>query len=762
MKPEQQISIDEARKFLTLLAPDEKFTFQTFEDNQDRKEPGLNSVRHGTLDQNFDHLVQYSEKGAGVFVVINKTDLRGRTKNNVEKVRSCFCDLDGVPIEPVLIHQLEPSILVESSEGRWHTYYIARDVPLGAFTELQHAIADAFDGDRACCDLPRVMRLPGFLHQKVKNGIRSEPFMTRIEQSHKDLVYTYEHLKKAFPPKETSTAARANSNSSGDDRTDQTALRDALSYIDPEPREDWIKVAHALKSGGPNFLPAFLEWSRGDLTSRAPRNYINDTDVIETWNSLEPNRIGIGAVFNLAKEKGYAPIGLGNALRLGSQVEVASLLCDQIKKETEAELVFSEGMFWAYRSTHWDNISESALRKRVHKLDGTIYGNRKTLRISKGFIDGIIKEMSAIADQPGFFETRDDGVNLRNGFVRIGEKGNVCLEPHSPNHRQRFLISQEWIPNLCEVPPGYFQRLLSGSFGDEDDASHQLMLEILGASICGINTKLGSPKAFVLHGPSAGNGKSTFQSLIRELLPTSVVSCIAPADLGEPQFLATLAGCQVNLTDDISSSKAIATDRFKATVTGDPVQAKAIYREPFSFIPTALHIFSANHLPSFSGGVDNGIIRRIVVVPFNRSIPDDEQISGFAKLIIEHEGDLLVSLAVQAAANVVSQGHYSLTVGSQKATDQWFKDVDPVTEWFEDGGLERHVKTAGILVRELYTRFRDDSSNLGITHIPGQSRFKQRLREKIASDPQWDIARRNKGEMLFPRSLVTKVTKFPK
>ena len=147
-----------------------------------------------------------------------------------------------------------------------------------------------------------------------------------------------------------------------------------------------------------------------------------------------------------------------------------------------------------------------------------------------------------------------------------------------------------------------------------------------------------------------------------------------------------------------------------------------------------------------------------LIAPFQMS----ERISGFAERIIEHEGDLLVSLAVQAAANVVSQGHYSLTVGSQKATDQWFKDVDPVTEWFEDGGLERHVKTAGILVRELYTRFRDDSSNLGITHIPGQSRFKQRLREKIASDPQWDIARRNKGEMLFPRSLVTKVTKFPK
>ena len=762
MKTEQKISFAEAKTFIDMIAPDGLVTFQTFDDNRDRKDPGLTSVRHGTLEQHFEHLVRYSEKGAGVFVVINKTDLRGRTEKNVEKVRACFCDLDGVPLQPVLNHELEPSILVESSKERWHTYYIARDVSLEAFTELQHAIADEFDGDHACCDLPRVMRLAGFLHQKVKNGIRSEPFMTRIEQYHVGLTYTYDQLKEAFPVKQIPAAANTSGNRTHNDGTDERALRDALPYIDPEPREDWIKVGHALKREGANFLSDFLEWSRGDLTGRVPRNYINDADVIETWNSLEPNRIGVGAVFNMAKDRGYVPSSRRNALRLGSQVEVANMLCDEIKAENEAELVFSEGLFWAYNSTHWEKMPESALRKRVHKLDGAAYGNKKTLRVSKGFIDGILKEMAAIADKPGFFEARDEGVNLLNGFVRIEKSGKVYLEPHSPNHRQRFLISQKWVPNLSEVPSGNFQKLLNGSFGEHDSDSHQLMLEVLGAAICGINIKLGNPKAFVLHGPSAGNGKSTFQSLIRGLLPDSVVACIAPADLGEPQFLATLAGCQVNLTDEISSSKAIATDRFKATVTGDPVQAKAIYREPFSFTPTALHIFSANHLPSFSGGVDNGIIRRIVVIPFNRSIPESERISGFAKLIIEHEGDLLVSLAVRAAAYVVSRGHYSLTVGSQKATEQWFKDVDPVTEWFEDGGLERHAKSAGILVRELYTRFRDDSSDLGITHIPGQSRFKQRLREKVASDPQWDITRRSKGEMLFPRSLVSRVTNFPK
>ena len=81
MKPEQQISIDEARKFLTLLAPDEKFTFQTFDDHQDRKDPGLLSVRHGTLDQNFDHLVQYSEKGAGGLCQASLNTINARLVN---------------------------------------------------------------------------------------------------------------------------------------------------------------------------------------------------------------------------------------------------------------------------------------------------------------------------------------------------------------------------------------------------------------------------------------------------------------------------------------------------------------------------------------------------------------------------------------------------------------------------------------------------------------------------------------------------------
>jgi putative DNA primase/helicase len=751
----------EAQRFLDMLDPGGMFVFQIIDDNKDRKRGHLSKFIHGALDTHFDTLVHYNEQGAGIFVVINQTDCKGRKASNILKVRACFVDLDGAPLEPVLNHQLEPTIVVESSKGRWHAYFPCSDMPLEAFTPMQHAIADAFDGDHACCDLPRVMRLPGFFHQKVQRGIWSEPFMTRIESAHNGLSYTYAELQEAFPTPEKPAVEQTDSDHGFDRKTDLDALREALTYIDPEPREDWVKCGHALKSTDPNLLALYLEWSRGDITGRKPHNYVSDADVIAAWNSFTPDRIGIGAVFAMAKANGYVPTRRNTGLRLGTQIEVATLLCNEIGGETSAPLVHSEGTFWGYGSTHWKEIPESALRKKVHKLDGTPYGDKKILRISRSFIDGVIREMAAMADTPDFFEASEKGVNLRNGFVKISASGKIGLEPHSAEHRHRFLISQEWRPELCEVPDGLLQTLLFGSFGKDDVESHQLILEIMGAAISGINTGLSNPKAFVFHGPSAANGKSTIQAVMRHLLPRHVVACIAPADLGEPQFLATLAGCQVNLSDEISSSKAIATDRFKATVTGDPVQAKAIYKVPFTFTPRALHVFSANHLPSFSGGVDNGIVRRIVVVPFNRSIPEAERIPDLAAKLIEHEGDILVSLALQAAADVVARGAYTIPLRCEAATAQWFKDVDPVAEWFEDGGLERHVHTAGIRVRELYVRFREDMSNLGIQHIPSQSRFTQRLRERVESDPKWDIVRRNKGDMVLPRTLVTRVTSFP-
>lgn len=170
-----------AKAFLNHLDPRGIFTFQTFDDDKDSKSRSLARVLHGTLDQHLAALSRLQQQGAGVFVMVNEGDGvihpgkdTCRNAVNVVAVRAVFVDLDGSPIASVL-EALHPDIVVESSPGRWHGYWLTNDCPLGDFRTRQQQIAAKFAGDPKVIDLPRVMRLPGFFHQKA------EPYMTRMK-----------------------------------------------------------------------------------------------------------------------------------------------------------------------------------------------------------------------------------------------------------------------------------------------------------------------------------------------------------------------------------------------------------------------------------------------------------------------------------------------------------------------------------------------------------------------------------------------------
>lgn len=193
-----KFDFNETNNFLKLLdprAPD--FTFQTFDDSpQELKK--LARVMHGSLEQNWDVLCDLNGQGAGVFVTVNRTDLKRRKKENIRSVRAVFADLDGAPIEPVRDFQLLPNIVVTSSTGRYHAYWlIADDFPLGEFATIQKSIAKKFNSDPTVHDLPRVLRLPGFCHKKT-----STPFPVTFEVVREER-YTAAQISEVFSTEQT-------------------------------------------------------------------------------------------------------------------------------------------------------------------------------------------------------------------------------------------------------------------------------------------------------------------------------------------------------------------------------------------------------------------------------------------------------------------------------------------------------------------------------------------------------------------------------
>jgi hypothetical protein len=69
----------EAERFLKLIdSTATYFSFQSFDDNKQRKDKRLARILHGTLAEHFDELTRLNAKGAGIFVCINETNGKGR------------------------------------------------------------------------------------------------------------------------------------------------------------------------------------------------------------------------------------------------------------------------------------------------------------------------------------------------------------------------------------------------------------------------------------------------------------------------------------------------------------------------------------------------------------------------------------------------------------------------------------------------------------------------------------------------------------
>lgn len=193
----------DAELFLAALDPTATtWTFQTFDDNP-AKRPELARTLHGTLSQHAAELARLNAAGAGVFITPNETDGTGRKAENITHVRAAWADFDDpVPdtLERLRDDPLPPSIIVESSPGKLHAYWLADGVALGEFKPLQQAIAHTWGSDPKVCDLPRVMRLPGFQHRKGE----PQPVTLLEAPCHR---YSRAELREHYPPAPTPAPA---------------------------------------------------------------------------------------------------------------------------------------------------------------------------------------------------------------------------------------------------------------------------------------------------------------------------------------------------------------------------------------------------------------------------------------------------------------------------------------------------------------------------------------------------------------------------
>ena len=348
-------------------------------------------------------------------------------------------------------------------------------------------------------------------------------------------------------------------------------------------------------------------------------------------------------------------------LEVGSEAEVASRVVENLRLRF-GHVVYAEGDIWRWTGRHWQKLLEAEFYPFIKHFDGQTYQSENSKkasvwRLSDRTRKGIQRLVALQIQDDQFFRETVVGINVKNGFIRFDD-GVPMLEPHQPVHRLRHILEADWNGDILDHPPNgkLLHTLIEGSFrGDDDSQAKAFMLaEVAACAVLGMGTKLASPKAIVLYGPSAGNGKSRFLALFRALIPETSTTTLTAQQLGDERMRATSPGVLLNTADELGSA-AIQSDTFKGAITGEKTAARQVYAEPVMFNPIAQHVFATNSLPPFSDGLDAGVLRRIQLIPFNRTIPEDERIADIDKLIVALESELLLSWVIAGAIRLLEQ-----------------------------------------------------------------------------------------------------------
>ena len=429
-------------------------------------------------------------------------------------------------------------------------------------------------------------------------------------------------------------------------------------------------------------------------------------------------------------------------LYIGSDVEIAKRVREDLTAH-HGRIVHAEGAFWRYTGTEWEAIEDHLIRLPVHAYDGadfmTAAGEPSRVKLSRSRVDSVLNECAALCAEPHFFENPPAGINCTSGFIRFDAAGTPRLEHHHRNHRCRHTLPGHWHAGVPGTPPegSLLHRLLTGSFkGDpEAQAKCDLLAEICGSAALGYATHLLQPRAVVLHGMAAENGKSQFLNLARGLLPPSAICSVPASQMGDDRHVLGLVGKLLNASDELSA-EAIASDAFKAVVTGDPVQGRDVYKSRVEFRSVAQNLFATNTLPSFKGGVDRGVQRRLMVIPFTRTIPIPERVADIGKRIASDEADLLLAWAVHGAARLIRQRNFAIPESCHRALLDWVLGEDPVLAWIDACVRVQPIVNGGpmLATRDAHLRFQNWALAEGFKteKIPAINGFVQRVQAQVA------------------------------
>ena len=207
-----------------------------------------------------------------------------------------------------------------------------------------------------------------------------------------------------------------------------------------------------------------------------------------------------------------------------------------------------------------------------------------------------------------------------------------------------YVINANYLKQCDESMCPYFIGFIESSAGKENA---NCLWNLTGFTLSSIT--IGKVAGFLLGDKDCG--KSTYLRFIESCFAPELVSHVSFQQFSDRYFTIQLQGKKVNISYDNSGEPMGNEHIFKSIVSCERIQGRALRQNPVQFTANVKLLFASNRNYAFKHP-DRALYRRMIVAPFEYSIPVEKQDPELLDKLIS-ERDVICSLAVRRLPRLI-------------------------------------------------------------------------------------------------------------
>lgn len=605
-----------------------------------------------------------------------RNDLSNKERGGSNDTRGVFAlvvDADAYKGKAVTA-ALPPTLSVASGgeNSRHDWYFLARALPDEKAREigvgLRVAGGDANTGNPS--QPYRVAGTPNFPNRKKREELKRETAATSIISAD-GARYTPEELAAAYPPP-------ASRQVEGMDDRPARPLEELLAELpdgrekdlSETPQEDdrsghYFKVTGWLKGDGYTQEEVVALWEAhptGAASKYADRPGGIAAQVANDWPALKDKP--------RSKRRSNGDVVTED----GVSMEFVERFTGKLKFDHDA------GRWHEFVGTHW-KLDKSAkafdyVRLLAREL-GQDADRAKRLTLGKRAFAGGVESFArgdrafAVTSEhwdpdPFLLGTPGGTVDLRTGKMREADPADAITK-----------ITSVAPAETADCP--MWKRFMDETTGG-DEGLMRFVQQYVGYALTG---DIREHAIFFIYGPG-GNGKSVFLNTIRTVLGdyatvASMDTFTASRNEQHPADMAMLRGARLVSVSEVEQGKAWAEKRINQLTGGDPISARFMRQDFFTYQPAFKLIIIGNHKPILNN-VNDAARRRFHILPFERK-PENPDRELETKL--REEGPAILRWAIDGCLDWQANGLVKPDI-VQKTTDEYFAAQDVLGQWLNE------------------------------------------------------------------------------